>query len=259
MTQEQAWGDLVAKTSAGVRPEGYAAPVPGMTSHYPLLGAELPTRSGEESKVVKPWRIRLRLCKMVSPEEFVALAEDVEEIGLSPELKLAGFPLQAAEEARIFVESVVADPERALVADGRLWTLVDEESVSHGPFAMWDRRWRQGADERVERVVEPDGLLLRNLSLLEQMRDTHLSVDSWVVRSNVSAGGTADGLIADTLAYWSGAVAGVDVLEVAQQAEEEFSSLWARLNILRVFRWEAGLAVVPDATSGAGVFSSLRE
>ncbi len=257
MTQEQIWGDLVAKTTGGIRPEDYQAPVSGTTSHYPLLGLELPG-SFETSKVSKPWRIRLRLCETVSPEEFVALTEGVEELGFSPELSLDGFQLQDGV-AQVFIESEGLGSQRADSLDGRVWSLADEAQIPHEPFKMWERQWKQGPRQQLERVVEPDGLILRNLSLLARLRSAHLDVDSWVVRSSASADGTADGLIADTLAYWSGAVAGVDVLEVAQQPEEDFASLWARLNVLRVLRWEAGLAAVPQATDGSGLFQNLCE
>lgn len=226
---KDAWLEAVGKAF----PSGHAV------EGYPLLGGEL---SGTAAEVpLAPWRLRLSLCSAFEADQLAALLEDVEEVHLH-------------DGAATLAESV---GERELFGPSGAWTVVRREEAPLGPLPGEVVVWGGSAGERRERTAVADGMLLKNLALLRAARTEFPEVDRWVVASAVSAQGETEGLIADTLAYWTGAVAGVEVLEVAQRPGEGFETLWARLNICRLLRWEAHLAAPGDALSGAGLFDEL--
>ncbi len=231
----QAWLDSVGEAF----PEGHAAGFPG----YPLLGAE----TAEPVRHPHRWRLRLSLCQMVEPEQLVSLLEDVDEVRLQGEALALEPQLQGVER---YLEGQ---------AEGLspCWALSEDEAATLGPLAARRVTWTSEAGGRqAELIVNLDSMLLRNLALL---RSGPLDGPRLVVSSAVSAGGETEGLIADTVAYWTGAVAGVAALEVAQQELEDFPTLWARLNICRLLRWESELGQAEDACAGAGLFQSLAD
>lgn len=230
------WLEAVAKAF----PDGHAPGFPG----YPLLGEELADSDLGAAASERPrWRLRLALREVFEEAAMLALVEDVDE------LRWCG-----AEDA------VLSWPGPELYgasASPEGWTLERQESVTHGRLPGIRLSWRKGEVQRTEDCLGLDGQVLRNLAQLRTLRATLPQVDRWVVSSSVSAAGETEGLISDTLAYWTGALAGVDVLEVEQQPGEDFETLWARLSICRLLRWEADLAQPGDACDGAGMFSAL--
>lgn len=225
-----AWKAAVEKAF----PAGHAAGFPG----YPLLGGELAERPGESRA---PWRLRLTLRAAFEPDQLMALLEDVEEVCL----------LDEAASLRSQIG------EKELYGEGGAWTLRERHESSLGPLSGERSIWTGPGGERVEQTVFADGMLLRNLALLRSAPRLEPEVSRWLVSSAVSADGETEGLIADTLAYWTGAVGGADVLEVAQRPGEGFETLWARLNICRLLRWEAALGQPGDPLAGAGLFHDL--
>lgn len=232
---KERWAEAVQKSF----PEGHA---PGFAG-YPLLGEELPD---EAVRPADPWKLRLSLCQECSSDQLEGLLDDVQQVHLTKAaLSLAGSPLLAQVE--LFLEQ----------GEGPGWTLGERLDINLGPLSSERLTWRKGGQSLIEQVVMVDKALLRNLAWLRSLPGEHPEVARWVVRSNRSAGGEAEGLIGDTLAYLAGAVGGAGVLEVAQQPGESFDTLWPRLNIPRLLRWEAGLGAPGDALAGAGVFAAL--
>ena len=228
------WLEAVGKAF----PEGHAAGFPG----YPLLGDEIP--GVDSASKVSRWALRLTLLEPFEPAVLAALTEDVQEVRLR-----AGAQSMA---------SSIHGPELFMDEQGQsCWALAEQESVIRGTLSGQRRTWRREDQSRLEESLLLDGQVLRNLARLRSLPGSHPDVDRWVVCSATSADGETEGLIADTLAYWSGAVAGVDVLEVEQQPGESFETLWARLSICRLLRWEAELGHPGDACDGAGVFPAL--
>lgn len=225
---KERWRASVAKAF----PQGCLEGFPG----YPLLGQEL---AAAESRGGKPWKLRLALVTPFAPDLLEALLEDVEEIRLGGSAEVPG--LRGGRE--------VYD-ERS--AGPSVWTLGERDELRDGLLAVRRTTWRYLEQTRVEHEVAPDGWILRNLAWLRSRPEG----ERWVVSSSRGAKGEAEELIADTLAYWTGAVAGVDVLEVAQQPGEGFESLWNRLCAVRILRHEADLAAPEDALAGAGFFTS---
>lgn len=218
-------------------PEGHAAGFPG----YPLLGDEI---SQSEASFAR-WKLRLTLVEPFEDAILAALTEDVQEVRL--------------RAAALSLASSINGPELFSDEQGRdCWTLAEHECVSRGPLSGERRTWRCAEQTRLEECLKVDGQVLRNLADLRRLRAGSPDVDRWVVRSATSGAGETEGLIADTLAYWTGAVAGADVLEVEQQPGESFETLWARLSICRLLRWEAELAQPGDACAGAGLFSTMN-
>lgn len=225
---KERWRASVAKAF----PQGYLEGFPG----YPLLGEEL---AAAEARGGKPWKLRLALVTTFPPELLEALLEDVEEIRLDGSAEVSG--LRGDRE--------VYD-ERS--AGTGVWTLGERDELTDGLLAVRRTTWREKERVRVEHEVAPDGRILRNLAWLRSRPED----GRWVVSSSRGAKGEAEELIVDTLAYWTGAVAGVDVLEVSQQPDEGFESLWNRLCAVRLLRHEADLAAPADALAGAGFFAS---
>ncbi len=225
-----AWKAAVGKAF----PEGHAPGFPG----YPLLGGEL---AQEMAGNPAPWRLRLTLRTAFEADQLEALLEDVEEVHL----------LDAAGALAPTVGS------RELYGEGGSWTVRSAEETALGPLSGEKVFWTGPAGDRLEQTVVADGMVLRNLALLRTARTEQPDVSRWLVSSAVSAEGETEGLIADTLAYWTGAVGGADVLEVAQRPGEAFETIWARVNICRLLRWEAALGQPGDALAGAGLFQSL--
>ncbi len=223
---KERWQASVSKSF----PQGYLEGFSG----YPLLGEE----SSAETRGNKSWKLRLALVTPFSPELLQALTEDVEEIRLGGTAEVSGL----RDDLEIY------DERTALTG---VWTLGEREEILEGPFSVRRTTWRENQRSLVEHEVAPDGRILGNLAWLRSRPEG----ERWVVSSNRSAKGEAEELIADTLAYWTGAVAGVDVLEIAQQPDEGFESLWNRLCVVRLLRHEADLAAPEDALAGAGFFA----
>lgn len=231
---EEKWRAIVEKAF----PQGHAAGFPG----YPLLGAEL---SGTAGSQVSPWKLRLTLRESFEAPQMKALFEDVEEV------RWAG-----AESAELL--EFLGDRQLYLEASGSAtastWTLTRTCVLEASPFPTRSTEWTREGESRTELEAQPDGQILRNMAWLKARGDEQ----SWVVSSSRSASGEADELIADTLAYLTGAVAGVGVLEVAQQEGEGFASLWNRLCAVRLLRHEAELSLLQDPLQGAGFFSQIE-
>lgn len=227
------WLEVVGKSF----PDGHA---PGF-SGYPLLGDERQEPARVEGS---RWALRLALREVFDPAAFAALLEDVQELHWCGE---AGVDLPTPPGCEVYSRE----------SSGSGWELLSQDAAERGQLGVLRRSWRKGPQTVTEECVSLDGQVLRNLALLRSFRETLSGVDRWVVRSSVSAGGETEGLINDTLAYWTGAVGGVDVLEVEQQPGEDFETLWARLSICRLLRWEADLARPGDVGAGAGIFSDL--
>jgi hypothetical protein len=187
----------------------------------------------------------LALCETFQPDLLAALIEDVQEIRL---LAAGGAMKGEVSGLDLFLEG---EPSSGA------WSLLSQEDVTVGAWSGRRVTWGQGEQTLVEQTLLVDSMVLKNLALLGNLSKQHPEVDRWVVASAASCDGQAESLIADTLAYWSGAVAGVNVLEVEQQPGEGFDTLWARLGICRLLRWEADLAQPGDALSGAGLFVEL--
>ena len=222
---KERWEATVAKIFSQGTAEGF----PGC----PLLGAEVPDAVARE---LAPWRLRLSLHSRFTPEQMDALLDDVEEAVLGPGLD--GWVAPARVECY-------------RTGSGQGWRLEESEDFQGGPLPVRRNSWRDGERTRSEHRVDLDGQVLRNLSWLGQ-RPGH---ERWVVASSRGASGEAEELVADTLAYWTGAVAGVAILEVAEQPGEGFESLWNRLSALRLLRHEADLACPGDPLAGAGFFA----
>lgn len=228
---KERWEAAVAKLFPQGAPEGF----PG----YPLLGPENPQA---EARAVSPWRLRLSLLSKFSSQQLEALLDDVEEVVLGPEFDGWDVPERL-------------DCYRLGDGQGAGWRLEESEDFQDGPLPVRRDCWRDGARTRFESRVTLDGQILRNLSWLA----SRPPAERWVVSSSRSASGEAEELVADTLAYWTGAVAGVAVLEVAEQPDEGFESLWNRLSALRLLRHEADLARPGDPLAGAGFFTSCPQ
>lgn len=232
---KEAWLEAVAKAF----PEGYARP------GYPLLGSE---QTEARVRETQPWRLRLSLCEPLAADELNALREDVEEIRLSG----AALSLQDHfPDCEVFRDDAQSHDSA--------WSLRHQEPAALGSLAGWELAWSKGARSRLEQTVLVDGALLKNLALLRDAQATRPEVERWVVgpAPTPTGEGLEEALIAETLAYWTGAVAGAQVLEVAQRPGEPFASLWPRLNICRLLRWEAELSHGGDACAGAGIFGEL--
>jgi hypothetical protein len=235
---KEAWLEAVRKAF----PQGEARPA------YPLLGEEL----SEQPRPSQPWRLRLTLCHAFDEDQLRALSEDVEEVRL---LGAASAHQQQLASRELFLE----EDQNGSAPPVNSWALVQREATTLGALTAQRDSWQSGSHHRLEQTVWLDGALLRNLALLRQAPISMGEVDRWVVTPSPPPPEQAfeDRLIAETLAYWTGAVAGVQVLEVIQRPQEGFEALWTRLNICRLLRWEAGLADGGDACAGAGLFSQL--
>ena len=227
MSYREDWEAVVAQKF----PEGHAAGFPG----YPLLGDELSSESASPSQ--EPWRLRLSLSSEFSEVELQALLEGVEEVCLCSQ----AVELQTqVGEAELFLEGVESENAWSTEQRGR-----DESGTTI---------WRRGERERVEMEISPGSQILTEVAHVRKRRgEGHL-----VVTSHQSAGGEAEALISDVLAYWCGAVGGAQVLEVAQQPGEGFESLWNRLCAVRLLRYEADLGCPQEPLAGAGFFSALK-
>lgn len=231
------WLETVKKTFPDVHASGFPA--------YPLLGSEL---SSEEARVVpKPWKLRLALCEEIESDLWEGLLEDVQELRLS---------FDAGIDERLLVGIDVYREDGAGSGD---WMLVRRETSEIPHWPSEQAVWRREESTLLEHSITLDGMFLRNLSLLRNTIDEHPEVDRWVAHSAVSASGETEGLIADTIAYWAAAVGGAQVLEIRQQPGESFDTLWARLNICRLLRWESDLGEPGDALTGAGFFTELAQ
>ena len=222
-------------------PEGHAAGFPG----YPLLGDEV---SQSEAAFAR-WELRLTLVEPFEDAILAALTEDVQEVRLraAAQALAPSFMGPEPDGPELFLDQEVQG----------CWTLAECKTVSRGPLSGERRTWRCAEQTRLEECLKVDGQVLRNLADLRRLKASSPDVDRWVVRSAASGVGETEELIAETLAYWTGAVAGADVLEVEQQPGESFETLWARLSICRLLRWEAELAQPGDACAGAGLFSTM--
>ncbi len=230
---KERWLEAVGKAF----PEGHA---PGFQG-YPLLGSEL----SDSPPLPRPaWALRLTLREVFEPDTLAALLEDVQEV------RLIG-------NAASMAASIESRELYAQEAGEKGWSLRSEVEASWGPLSGQRRVWARADVTRTEVSLVADGLVLRNLALLRALPGREPDTDRWLLRSAVSADGQTEGLIADTLAYWTGAVAGVEALEVEQQSEESFDTLWARLNICRLLRWEAELGHPGDAGAGSGLLHEL--
>lgn len=211
---------------------------------YPLLGQEDPSAV---PRPVAAWRLRLALLQPVEPELRAALFEGVEE------LRLQGDALSLASEELAL--SIFCEEGPAATTH---WTLSAPAREVAGVVPTRHRSWSRGEERLSEQTWYLDSLVLRNLGSLRHSI-AHQPSERLVVTSSVSAERQAEGLIADTLAYWTGAVGGASVLEVEQQPGEPLTSLWSRLNVCRLLRWEAGLAEPGDPLAGASLFTQLAE
>jgi hypothetical protein len=229
----EAWEQTVAAAFPQRHAPGYAG--------YPLLGPERPEA---EPRSLSRWQLRLALRDDLPALDLAALLEDVDQVRLSR----PPAPGMALGDREVFLEQGPGDPA---------WSLLSRESAALGPLPGERLHWQRAERTSIEQVVLADGQILRNLALLRAAAEQHPEVDRWVVRSSLSAASEAEGLIGDTLAYWTAAVAGVHVLEVEQQPAEPFATLWSRLNVPRLLRWESELGEPGDALCGAGLFDSL--
>jgi hypothetical protein len=192
-----------------------------------------------------PWRLRLALCEVFEDDQVAALKEGVDEVRL-----LAG--AHSMKDRFSSMDLFLEDSE-----PGQAWGMIAKKAVALESLVGQEVRWARGDQRLIEHVITPDGHLLRNLASLKTRSVACPEVQRWAITSSVSASGEAEGLIADTLAYWTGAVAGVEVLEVIQQPGESFDTLWARLGICRLLRWEAELGGPGDVLDGAGLFDEI--
>lgn len=242
-----AWLQAVEKAF----PQGHAPRFPG----YPLLGSEL---SGDPSLTAdsSPWRLRVALVEPLDSDQCAALLEDVEELRLSGEL--VGADVKGAlakgelssDKLELYCEQETGAPA---------WRLLERHTVAVGPWAAERSVWAREGKSVVEQSLVLDSMVLKNLAALRAAMEKAPEVDRWVVSSSVSASQETEALIADTVAYLTGAVAGATVLEVIQQPGERFETVWARLNICRLLRWEAELGQPGDALTGAGLFAELGD
>lgn len=231
MSGRDDWKAVVAKTF----PEGHAEGFAG----YPLLGEE---QSGETVGTPgEPWQLRLSLNSSFSAEELEALLEGVEQVCLRSE---ALAHRAQVNERELYLEDAVNE---------EAWSADIRAEFSGQPLPQRQTVWKKSELERTEVEIQPDGQILRNLAIVRE----HRQAGYVTVSSSQSAGGEAEALIGDVLAYWCGAVGGAHVLEVSQQPGEEFESLWNRLCAVRLLRYEADLAHPEDPLAGAGFFSAL--
>ena len=231
MSEYNDWKALVAKTFPQGHAEGFAG--------YPLLGEELPADLNRVPG--EPWQLRLTLNSSFSAQELAGLLEDVEQICLCSEaLSLRG----QVGRAELYLEADESEDA---------WSTDVRGEFSGEPLQQRQTVWRKADFERTEVELRPDGQILRNLALVQEQRQEGYVV----VSSSQSAGGEAEALIGDVLAYWCGAVGGAHVLEVSQQPGEKFESLWNRLCAVRLLRYEADLAYPEEPLAGAGFFTAL--
>lgn len=228
--REEKWRAVVEKAF----PQGHAPGYPG----YPLLGQEIPEAQGCK---IAPWRLRLTLREIFEASQMEALLEGVEEVRWTG-TETSGL-LEFLGERQLYLET--GESGSALP-----WALNHACELHDSPFPARKAVWIRQGERRTEFEGQPDGQLLRNIGWLRAQGEQ----GRWVVSSSRSANGQAEELIADTLAYLTGAVAGVAVLEVAQQEGERFESLWNRLCAVRLLRHEAELSLCQDPLAGAGFF-----
>ncbi len=221
---EQEWVNRVLATAKVESLAQLEKPVSGTSgARYPLLGRESAQAPVGQKR---SWTLRLGLREKFGQEEFTALTEGVDEL--------------------LWLGQGEIDFPGAL-------TLVEEAESPDGIR----RTLKQGERNRTERLCRLDLQVLRNVATLS---DPDGGAELLVVSApEPTADAETESLIEQTLVYLSGILAGADVLEVRQRAGESFDSLWPRLNILRLLKWEAGLSEQPPLCQGAGFFEELRQ
>lgn len=223
MSSYQDWQDAVVK-AAGVESleslEKDVSQVEGV--RYPLLAEAV---SGSAHGVAD-WKLRLALCQEFEESRMGALSEDVDQLlwvgegdGPSPE----------------FLD------------------LAKEEPAELSFLPCWTRQ--VGRDPELAVVL--DLQVLRNTAELRRLKRTNPSLA--VVGPTRPPGQETESLVEDTLVYLTGILAGATVLEVRQAPGETWESLWSRLNILRILKWESGLQGLPSVCEGSGFFAELEE
>lgn len=220
-----AWLKGVLAAAGAESLEQVEKPVPGCDARYPLLGQNGSTQLDEKTRA---WKLRLALRTPFPAQELKALVEEVDQLLWLGEGELN---TDSADLVRLLKES----PEDEAGARLRSVELKGES---------FD-----------EKVYHPDLQLLKNIACLNLERG---SVSMVVAAREPSTDAQTESLIEQTLSFLAGILAGVDVLEVRQGPREGFDSLWPRLNILRLLKWEAGLNELPPICDGAGFFEELQ-
>lgn len=104
-----------------------------------------------------------------------------------------------------------------------------------------------------------DYQILRNIALLHGFRESHEQIRDWVLVSPEGSGpADPEHLVGETVRQMTGVLGGCNVIEIRQGVEEDFSSVWFRLNVGRLMESESDLQGLPDPTVGAGLFGAVR-
>lgn len=241
------WKHEVAK----LLPEGHAPRFPS----YPLLGVEVPFAKEQDSHKARPWKARLVLCQPCPHDDLIAFLEDTDEV------LLQGQAVELGKSLPDHVVCYLGEGGKVGLSFARsVWNLSEQEPlILEGSPTLDARRrlWVCGSESRREECWVLDERLLNNISLIAE-RVARQGRDGDVVASSpVFQASDGESMIRQTLAYLAGVIGGAQVLEVAQHEGESWESLWLRMNILRLLRWEAGLSSSGYACRGAGCFQEL--
>lgn len=215
---------------------------------YPLVGIEL--GGAVELQTHSPWQMSLHLLETPSPEHFTALSEGLDEVlfgNLPTTLELASVPRVGILNRE--------DPKNIEV---QAWQVSSTTLGDSGLEAKLET-WTLG--ERTERVavLKTNLEILKNIALVEQFRKTHPDIDRVVVETATNVDSDPELLVHQTVAFMGGVLGGAHLLRVSQVEGEPLNSVWSRLNILRLLRWEAQLGSFPSCTEGAGLFAELNK
>ena len=218
-------------------------------TNYPLIGSE-------QDLTVSPdagggWALSLGLHSLPSPDTAAPLLEGIDEVVFNEDVPIGDGDLP--ELGRIGIRGEVPQANLALSC----WQVSVSPTDVPGIDAELET-WSLGQVSKRVVVLRPDSQILKNTALIRQLRESRPELDGIVVETVGHADSDPELLIHQTIQLMSGVLGGVKALRVTQSKGEPFSSLWSRLNIARLLKWEAQMGESSHSTRGAGLFSEIQ-